>query len=50
MLNVTKKCFDELYDSLEFTFDLLLEKMIFPDDLKIARFNPVFKDGDRFYW
>ena len=24
-----------------------MEKIIFPDDLKIARFNPVFKGGDR---
>ena len=36
--------------SLEFTFDLSLEKMIFPDDLKIAGYNPVFKGGERFHW
>ena len=42
--------FGELYESLEFTFDLSMEKLIFPDDLKVARFNPVFKGGDRFHW
>ena len=47
---VPKKCFGELYDSLEFTLDILLEKMMFPDDLKVARFNPVFKGGDCFHW
>ena len=36
--------------ALEFTFDLSLEKMMFPYDLKVARFNPVFKGGDCFYW
>ena len=50
IFNVPKKCFGELYESLEFTFDLSLEKMMFPDDLKVARFNPVFKGGDRFHW
>ena len=37
---------DDLYDSLKFTFDLTLGKMI-SDDLKIARFNPAFEGGDR---
>ena len=32
---------------MKFTFDLSLEKIILPDDFKIARFNPVFKGGDR---
>ena len=50
IFNVRKKCFGELYDSLEFTFDISLEKMMFPDDLKVARFNPVFKVGDCFHW
>ena len=50
IFNVPKKCFGELSESLEFTFDLSLEKMMFPDDLKVARFNPVFKGGDRFHW
>ena len=47
MFSVVKKCFDELYNLLKFIFDLSLEKRIFPDDLKIARFNPVFIGGDR---
>ena len=50
IFNVPKKCFGELSESLEFTFDLSLEKMMFPDDLKVARFNPVFKGGDCFHW
>ena len=47
MFSVVKKCFGELYDPLKFTFDLSLEKRIFPDDLKFARFNPVFIGDDR---
>ena len=47
MFSGVKKCFGELYDALKFAFDLSLEKKIFPDDLKIARFNPVFIGGDR---
>ena len=50
IFNVAEKCFGELYDFLEFTIDLSLEKTIFSDDLKIAGFNPVFKGGDRFHW
>ena len=42
-----KKCFGKLYDPLKFTFDLSLEKKIFLDDLKIARFNPVFIGSNR---
>ena len=47
IFDVTKKCFVELYDSLKFTFDLPLKNIIFPDGLKIARFNPLFKAGGR---
>ena len=47
IFNIVKKCFGELYDPLKFIFDFSLEKRIFPDDLKIARFNPVFIGGDR---
>ena len=47
IFSVVKKCFGELSDPLKFIFDLSLEKRIFPDDLKIARFNPVFIGGDR---
>ena len=50
IFNIAQKCFGELYDSLEFTFALSLEKMIYPDDLKIAEFNPVFKGSNRFHW
>ena len=42
MFSVVKKCFGELYDPLKLIFDLSPEKRIFPDDLKFARFNPVF--------
>ena len=47
IFSVVKKCFGELCDPLKFVFDLSLEKRIFPDDLKIARINPVFIGGDR---
>ena len=47
IFNVVKIWLGELYDSLKFTFDLSLEKIIFPDDLKIAGFNHVFKGSDR---
>ena len=47
IFSVAKKCFGELWDPLKFVFDLSLEKRIFPDDLKIARINPVFIGGDR---
>ena len=46
IFNVVKKCLSELYDPLRFVFDLPLEKRFFPDDLKIAEFNPVFIGGD----
>ena len=48
MFDAVKECFVKLYDFLKFRFDLSLENIIFPDGLKIARFNPVFKDGDRY--
>ena len=47
IFSVVKKCFGELSDPLKFIFDLSLEKRIFPDDIKIARINPVFIGGDR---
>ena len=47
IFRVVKKCFGELYDPLKFIYDLPLEKRIFPGDLKISRFNPVFMGGDR---
>ena len=46
IFSVVKECFRELYDPLKFIFDLSLEKRIFPDDVKIARFNPVFIGGE----
>ena len=45
--NVVKKCFDELYDRINFIFELSLENGIFLDDLKIARVTHVFKGEDR---
>ena len=47
IFSVVKKWFGDLCDPLKIIFDLSLEKRIFPDDLKIARFNPVFIGGDR---
>ena len=46
IFSVIKKCFGELSDPLKCIFDLSLEKRISPDDLKIARINPVFIGGD----
>ena len=46
IFSVVKKCFGDLCDLLKFIFDLSLEKRIVPDDLEIARFNPVFIGGD----
>ena len=45
--NVVKKCFDELYDRINFIFELSLENGIFLDDLKISRVTHVFKGEDR---
>ena len=39
--------FCKLYSIFKLIFHLLLEKEIFPDDLKIAKVTPVFKGGDR---
>ena len=46
--NVVKKYFGELCHPLKFIFQLLLEKGVFPDDLKIARVTSLFKGGDHF--
>ena len=46
LVNVIKKCFDELSNPLKYLFDLSLQKGAFPDSLKIARVTPIFKSGD----
>ena len=44
--NVVRSCFGELCERLQYLFNLSFEKSIFPDDLKIAKFTPVFKAGN----
>ena len=41
--NVTRSCFGELCEPLQYLFDLSFEKSIFPDNLKIAKVTTVFK-------
>ena len=41
--NVIKKCFGELCEPLKYLFNLSIVKGIFPDDLKIAKVNPIYK-------
>ena len=44
--NVKKSCFGEFCEPLQYLFNLSFEKIILPDDLKIANVTPVFKAGD----
>ena len=41
-----KKCFAVLCEPLIYLFQLSLEKGVFPDDLKIAKVNPIYQAGD----
>ena len=41
--NVIKKCFGELCEPLKYLFNLSIVKGIFPVDLKIAKFTPIYK-------
>ena len=44
--NIIKKYFGVLWEPLIYLFQLLLEKMVFPDDLKIAKVTLICKVGD----
>ena len=44
--NVTRSCFGELCEPLQYLFNLSFEKGIFPNDLKIAKVTPIFKAGN----
>ena len=44
--NVIRSCFGELYEPLQYLFNLSFEKSIFPDGIKIAKCTPVFKAGN----
>ena len=44
--NIIKKCFGVLCEPLTYLFQLSLEKVVFPDDLKIAKVTPIYKAGD----
>ena len=46
VLILFKKCFGVLCKSIIYLFQLLLEKGVFPDDLKIAKVTPIYKAGD----
>ena len=41
--NLIKVCFDELCEPLKYLFNPSVVKGIFPDDLKIAKFTPIYK-------
>ena len=43
--NVIKNCFGEFCDPRKYIFNLLFEKGIFADYMKIAKVTPVFKEG-----
>ena len=46
--NVIKKCFHSysLCEPLKYFFNLLIEKDVFPGDLKTARLTPIYKSED----
>ena len=44
--NVTRSCFGELCEPLQYLINLSFEKGIFPNDLKIAKVTPIFKAGN----
>ena len=44
--SIIKKCFAVLCEPLIYLFQISLEKGVFPDDLKIAKVNPIYKAGD----
>ena len=44
--NVVKKCFGEINEPLKHLFNLSLENGIFPENMKIAKVIPLFKNGD----
>ena len=44
--NLTRSCYGELCESLQYLFNLSFEKSIFPNDLKIAKVTPIFKAGN----
>ena len=44
-MNVIKKCFRSLHKPLLHIFNASLQNGTFPDELKIARVTPLFKNG-----
>ena len=44
--NVVKKCFGEINEPLKHLFNLSLENGIFPENMKIVKVIPLFKNGD----
>ena len=47
VLIFSKKCLNSLCESLKYLFNLIIEKGIFPDDLKIAKATPIYKADDK---
>ena len=44
--NVTRSCFGELCEPLQYLFNLSFKTCIFQNDLKIAKSTPIFKAGN----
>ena len=44
--NVTRSCFDELCEPLQYLFNLSFENGIFPNNLKTAKVTLIFKAGN----
>ena len=44
--NAIKKCFVSLCESLKYLFNLLIDKDVFPDNLKIAQVTQIYKVPD----
>ena len=44
---VLKKCAEKITPSLSYIFNLSVRTRVFPDDFKIAKVAPVFKNGDK---
>ena len=38
---------EAIYDSLLYIFNLVLDTGVFPDDLKLAKITPIYKEGDK---
>ena len=46
-IKLIKLAGDTIYDSLLHIFNLVLDTGVFPDDLKLAKITPIYKEGDK---